>query len=65
MPYMRTWRPAAGRSIEQMLGTDYYFVHFNRYPGMADAVLDDNDAPLPRNLYRRTSRSPPPSPATP
>lgn len=42
--------------IEQMesaLGGDYYFVHFNRQPGVADAVLDADPARFLRNLYRR------------
>ena len=36
-----------------VLGSDYYFVHFNRQPGVADAVLDQNPAQFLRNLYRK------------
>lgn len=39
--------------MEAVLGSDYYFVHFNRQPGVADAVLDENPARFLRNLYRR------------
>lgn len=39
--------------MERFLGSDYYFVHFNRQPGVADAVLDENTAGFLRNLYRR------------
>lgn len=39
--------------LEQMLGGDYYFVHFNRQPGVADAVLDENTSQFLRNLYRK------------
>lgn len=39
--------------LEQFLGGDYYFVHFNRQPGVADAILDANRARFLRNLYRK------------
>lgn len=39
--------------MEAVLGSDYYFVHFNRRPGVADAVFDENPARFLRNLYRR------------
>jgi pimeloyl-ACP methyl ester carboxylesterase len=39
--------------MEEVLGSEYYFVHFNRQPGVADAVLDENTERFLRNLYRR------------
>lgn len=39
--------------MEEVLGSDYYFVHFNWQPGVADAVLDENTERFLRNLYRR------------
>lgn len=39
--------------LELILGPDYYFVHFNRQPGVADAVLDENTSRFLRNLYRK------------
>lgn len=39
--------------LELILGSDYYFVHFNRQPGVADAILDQNAARFLRNLYRK------------
>lgn len=39
--------------LEQILGSDYYFVHFNRQPGVADAILAQNTARFLRNLYRK------------
>jgi len=39
--------------LEQILGSDYYFVHFNRQPGVADAVLEENTFQFLRNLYRK------------
>lgn len=38
--------------MEHILGGDFYFVHFNRQPGVADAVLEDNTFRFLRNLYR-------------
>ena len=38
--------------IEQILGSDFYYVDFNRRPGVADAVLDGHAAQFFRNLYR-------------
>ena len=39
--------------MEMVLGGDFYFVHFNRQPGVADAVFDDNAFPFLRNLFRK------------
>ncbi len=36
-----------------MLGGDYYFVHFNRQPGVADAVFEENTFQFLRNMYRK------------
>lgn len=32
---------------------DHYFVHFNRQPGVADAIMDENRPRFLRNLYRK------------
>ncbi len=39
--------------MEEFLGEDYYFVHFNKQPGVADAILDDNVTQFMNNLYRK------------
>jgi len=39
--------------LETILGSDYYMVHFNRQPGVADAVFDENAARFLRNIYRK------------
>jgi len=39
--------------MEQIFGGDYYFVHFNRQPGVADAVLEQNTFRFLRNQYRK------------
>ena len=37
---------------EEQLGPDFYIVHFNRQPGVADAAFDKNPERFLRNLYR-------------
>jgi len=48
--------------MEAVLGGDYYFVHFNRQPGVADAVLEENPAGFLRNLYRKNQPPKEPQP---
>lgn len=39
--------------MTELLGPDYYFVHFNQQPGVADAVLEENSFQFLNNLYRK------------
>lgn len=39
--------------LELVFGPDYYFVHFARQPGVADAVLDAHPRQFLRNLFRK------------
>ncbi len=39
--------------MEDMLGSDFYVVHFNRQPGVADAVFEENTFQFLRNIYRK------------
>lgn len=48
--------------MESFLGSDYYFVHFNRQPGVADAILDENAHHFLRNLFRMNIPQTPPEP---
>ncbi|WP_314060598.1 alpha/beta hydrolase [uncultured Vagococcus sp.] len=41
--------------MEEFLGEDYYFVHFNKQPGVADAILDQNISRFFKNLYRKNT----------
>ncbi|MEL7157658.1 MAG: alpha/beta hydrolase [Actinomycetota bacterium] len=61
MPYMARGEQPWVEAMEQLLGPDFYFVHFNRHPGVADAVLDDHPHQFLRNLYRKNQ--PPAAPA--
>ncbi len=46
--------------MEAVLGNDYYFVHFNKQPGVADAVFDADPARFINNLYRKNEPLMPP-----
>lgn len=53
LPYQERGETPWIELMEQFLGSDYYFVHFNRQPGVADAILEENTAQFLRNLYRK------------
>lgn len=53
LPYQERGERPWLEFMEAVLGDDYYFVHFNRQPGVADAVLEENTAQFLRNLYRK------------
>ncbi len=61
LPYQERGAVPWIESMERVLGDDFYFVHFNRYPGVADAILDANAFRFLRNLYRKNV--PPAEPA--
>ncbi len=48
--------------MDAVFGVDFYFVHFNRQPGVADAVMDENAARFLRNMYRKNLPLVPPEP---
>ena len=39
--------------MEAVFGGDFYFVHFNRQPGVADAIMDENVSQFLRNMFRK------------
>ncbi|MGW4650257.1 alpha/beta fold hydrolase [Kitasatospora sp. NPDC004289] len=53
LPYQERGAKPWIEAMEEVLGGDFYFVHFNRQPGVADAVFDRNTARFLRNLYRK------------
>ncbi|MFE2721903.1 alpha/beta fold hydrolase [Kitasatospora sp. NPDC059327] len=53
LPYQDRGEKPWIESMEAVLGGDFYFVHFNRQPGVADAVFDDHTFQFLRNLYRK------------
>lgn len=48
--------------MEETLGSDFYFVHFNRQPGVADAVFEAHTAQFLRNMFRTSAPPPEPQP---
>ncbi|HKK24992.1 MAG TPA: alpha/beta hydrolase, partial [Gracilimonas sp.] len=48
--------------MEKYMGSDNYSVHFNRQPGVADAILDENAHQFLRNLFRKNVPPTPPEP---
>ena len=53
VPYQERWEKPWIEMMEAIFGGDFYFVHFNRQPGVADAVLDENTFQFLRNMYRK------------
>lgn len=39
--------------MEEIFGEEFYFVHFNRQPGVADAILNKNTSQFLRNIFRK------------
>ncbi|MFT6121482.1 MAG: pimeloyl-ACP methyl ester carboxylesterase [Yoonia sp.] len=62
VPYQERWEKPWIEMMEQFMGPDFYFVHFNRQPGVADAVLDENTLQFLRNLYRKNQSPVAPAP---
>ncbi|MFB9447025.1 alpha/beta hydrolase [Dactylosporangium vinaceum] len=62
LPYQERGERPWLESMAAGLGDDFYFVHFNRRPGVADAVLDAHPGRFLRNLFRRPTAPRPPSP---
>ena len=52
VPYMRRETREWVGFWEEMLGPDFYIVHFNRQPGIADAAFAETPRKLLGNLYR-------------
>ena len=53
LPYQERGERPWIEFMEEIFGGDFYFVHFNRQPGVADAILDENSSQFLRNLYRK------------
>ncbi len=62
LPYQERWEKPWIELMEDMFGGDFYFVHFNRQPGVADAILEENTSQFLRNLYRKNQPTVAPQP---
>jgi len=62
LPYQERGEQPWIESMEAIFGSDFYFVHFNRQPGVADAVLDKDPFQFLRNMYRKNKPPAEPEP---
>jgi pimeloyl-ACP methyl ester carboxylesterase len=62
LPYQLRGETPWVEMMETFFGSDNYFVHFNRQPGVADAILDQHTEQFLRNLYRKNVPPVPPEP---
>ena len=62
MPYQERKEIPWITFMEEYFGADHYFVHFNRQPGVADAILDNNTHRFLGNIFRKNVPLAPPEP---
>ena len=62
LPYQERGETPWIEMMETFFGPDNYFVHFNRQPGVADAILDANADRFLENLFRKNVPLAPPEP---
>ena len=62
LPYQERGEQPWIEFMEAIFGGDFYFVHFNRQPGVADAIIHENTSRFFRNLFRKNLPPAPPEP---
>lgn len=62
LPYQERGNRPWLEFMQEFLGEDYYFVHFNQQPGVADAILDKYTSKFLKNLFRKNLPLSPPQP---
>ncbi|GJQ64395.1 MAG: epoxide hydrolase [Melioribacteraceae bacterium] len=62
LPYQERGEKPWIELMEEFFGEDFYFVHFNKQPGVADNILDKNVHQFLRNLFRKNIPPAPPEP---
>ncbi|MGX2995559.1 alpha/beta fold hydrolase [Streptomyces sp. JNUCC 64] len=65
VPYMERGEKPWTEFLEEVIGEDSHLVHFNRKPGVAAAVFDENAFRFLRNLYRKNEPPREPRPGMP
>ncbi len=53
LPYQERGEKPWIEFMEEVFGEDFYFVHFNKQPGMADIILEENTSQFLRNMFRK------------
>ncbi len=62
MPYQARGEKPWLEFLEELFGPDNYFIHFNRQPGVADGVFEDNTEQFLRNMFRKNEPPTEPEP---
>ncbi len=62
LPYQERGEKPWIEFMEEVFGEDFYFVHFNKQPGVADAILNDNTHQFLNNIFRKNVPIAPPQP---
>ncbi|PBQ32980.1 alpha/beta hydrolase [Sphingobacteriaceae bacterium] len=62
LPYQERGEKPWIELMEALFGEDFYFVHFNRQFGVADAIMDENTSQFLRNIFRKNLPPTPPAP---
>ncbi len=62
LPYQERGEQPWIELMEAIFGADFYFVHFNRQPGVADAIMNENASRFLRNIFRKNVPPAPPEP---
>lgn len=62
LPYQERGEKPWIEWMEEMFGEDFYFVHFNRQPGVADTILEENTSRFLGNIFRKNLPLLPPEP---
>lgn len=62
LPYQERGEQPWIEFMEAIFGGDFYFVHFNRQPGIADAIMTENASKFLRNIFRKNVPPTPPEP---
>ncbi|MBP2614905.1 alpha/beta fold hydrolase [Chryseobacterium jejuense] len=62
LPYQERGEQPWIEFMEAIFGGDFYFVHFNQQPGVADAIMNENTSQFLRNIFRKNVPATPPEP---
>ncbi|MEB2774297.1 alpha/beta hydrolase [Algoriphagus sp. D3-2-R+10] len=62
LPYQARGEKPWIEFMEELGGGDFYFVHFNRQPGVGDAIMNENASRFLRNIFRKNIPHSPPEP---
>lgn len=62
LPYQERGEMPWIELMEVVFGGDFYFVHFNRQIGVADAIMNENASQFLRNIFRKNVPPTPPEP---